>query len=317
KLQSGAGRKPGSKTEEAGISRMKVTVAKALGTCFGVQDAIDLAMDEAYRDKLTIVGQLVHNPQVVEDLRIRGVNIVDKLDENISTPNVMITAHGAPESMHENARKMGYHVIDASCPLVLRVHKAIAGFVREGFHPVVIGQASHVEVKGIIGDLQDYTIIANEDELSSLAPYQKIGIVSQTTQQIRHVKSLIEKIHETYPEMEIRFQDTVCQPTKDRQVAARELTSEVDLMIVIGGYNSSNTKKLKMVCDESGVEAFHIERASQLSPEMFEGREHVGITAGTSTPREVIEEVYLAILSMPGVIVSEASGMPPKEKYLH
>ncbi|MEC9350427.1 MAG: 4-hydroxy-3-methylbut-2-enyl diphosphate reductase, partial [Planctomycetota bacterium] len=184
-------------------------------------------------------------------------------------------------------------------------------------HPVVIGQASHVEVKGITGDLDDYTIIANEDEISTLAQYKKIGIVSQTTQQIQHVKSLIDKIHETYPEMEIRFQDTVCQPTKDRQVAARELTSEVDLMIVIGGYNSSNTKKLKMVCDESGVEAFHIERASQLSPEMFEGREHVGITAGTSTPREVIEEVYLAILSMPGVIVSEASGMPPKEKYLH
>ena len=296
---------------------MKVTVAKALGTCFGVQDAIDLAMDEAYRDKLTIIGQLVHNPQVVEDLRTRGVNIVDQLDENISTPNVMITAHGAPESLHETARQMGYNVIDASCPLVLRVHKAIAGFVREGFHPVVIGQASHVEVKGIIGDLQDYTIIANEDELSNLAPYQKIGIVSQTTQQVQHVKNLIEKIRSMYPEMEIRFQDTVCQPTKDRQVAARELTSEVDLMIVIGGYNSSNTKKLKMVCDESGVEAFHIERASQLETEMFDGRKHVGITAGTSTPREVIEEVYLAILSMPGVIVSEASGMPPKEKYLH
>lgn len=296
---------------------MKVTVAKALGTCFGVQDAIDLAMDEAYRDKLTIIGQLVHNPQVVEDLRTRGVNIVDQLDENISTPNVMITAHGAPESLHETARQMGYNVIDASCPLVLRVHKAIAGFVREGFHPVVIGQASHVEVKGIIGDLQDYTIIANEAELSKLAPYKKIGIVSQTTQQIQHVKNLIEKIRTVYPGIEIRFQDTVCQPTKDRQVAARELTSEVDLMIVIGGYNSSNTKKLKMVCDESGVEAFHIERASQLEPEMFDGRKHVGITAGTSTPREVIEEVYLAILSMPGVIVSEASGMPPKEKHLH
>lgn len=296
---------------------MKVTVAKALGTCFGVQDAIDLAMDDAYRNKLTIVGQLVHNPQVVEDLRARGVNIVDELDETITTPNVMITAHGAPESMHETARKMGYNVIDASCPLVLRVHKAIAGYVREGYHPVVIGQASHVEVKGIIGDLQDFTVIANEDELDKLAPYRKIGIVSQTTQQINHVRSLIDKIREIYPDMKIKFQDTVCQPTKDRQVAARELASEVDLMIVVGGYNSSNTKKLKMVCDEFGVEAFHIERASQLSPEMFEGRAHVGITAGTSTPREVIEEVYLAILSMPGVIVSEASGMPPKEKYLH
>ncbi|MFP6737419.1 MAG: 4-hydroxy-3-methylbut-2-enyl diphosphate reductase [Planctomycetota bacterium] len=296
---------------------MKVTVAKALGTCFGVQDAIDLAMDDAYRDKLTIIGQLVHNPQVVEDLRIRGVNIVDKLDETISTANVMITAHGAPESLHEDARKMGYNVIDASCPLVLRVHKAIAGFVRDGYHPVVVGQASHVEVKGIIGDLKDYTIIANEDEISNLAPHKKIGIVSQTTQQIQHVRNLIDRIRASYPDMEVRFEDTVCQPTKDRQVAARELTREVDLMIVLGGYNSSNTKKLKMVCDESGVEAFHIERASQLKPEMFEGREHVGITAGTSTPREVIEEVYLAILSMPGVIVSEASGMPPKEKYLH
>ena len=296
---------------------MKVTVAKALGTCFGVQDAIDLAMDEAYRDKLTIIGQLVHNPQVVEELRARGVNIVDQLDENITTPNVMITAHGAPGSMHETAREMGYNVIDASCPLVLRVHKAIAGFVREGFHPVVVGQASHVEVKGIIGDLQDYTIIANESELPSLAQYQKIGIVSQTTQQVQHVRNLIAKIRVAYPEMEVRFQDTVCQPTKDRQAAARELTSEVDLMIVIGGYNSSNTKKLKMVCNESDVKAFHIERASQLDPEMFDGCEHVGITAGTSTPREVIEEVYLTILSMPGVVVSEASGMPPKEKYLH
>ena len=296
---------------------MKVTVAKALGTCFGVQDAIDLAMDDAYRDRLTIIGQLVHNPQVVEDLRTRGVNIVDQLDDSISTPNVMITAHGAPESMHADARAMGYNVIDASCPLVLRVHKAIAGFVREGFHPVVIGQASHVEVKGIVGDLDDYTVIATSDELEKLATHKKIGIVSQTTQQIKHVSDLIDKIRVMYPEMEIRFQDTVCQPTKDRQVAARELTSEADVMIVIGGYNSSNTKKLKMVCDESGVEAFHIERASQLETEMFDGRKHVGITAGTSTPREVIEEVYLAILSMPGVIVSEASGMPPKEKYLH
>lgn len=296
---------------------MKVTVAKALGTCFGVQDAIDLAMDDAYRDKLTIIGQLVHNPQVVEDLRTRGVNIVDELDETITTPNVMITAHGAPESMHDTAREMGYNVIDASCPLVLRVHKAIAGYVREGYHPVVIGQASHVEVKGIIGDLQDFTVIANEDEIDKLALHRKIGIVSQTTQQVNHVRSLIDRIREVYPDMDIRFQDTVCQPTKDRQVAARELAGEVDLMIVIGGYNSSNTKKLKMVCDEFGVEAFHIERASQLSPEMLEGREHVGITAGTSTPREVIEEVYLAILSMPGVIVSEASGLPPKEKYLH
>jgi 4-hydroxy-3-methylbut-2-enyl diphosphate reductase len=296
---------------------MRVTVAKALGTCFGVQDAIDLAMDESYRDKLTVIGQLVHNPQVVEDLRRNGVNIVDKLDDSIETPNVMITAHGAPQSMHEWARKIGYKVIDASCPLVLRVHKAVAEFVREGYHPVVIGQASHVEVKGIVGDLEDYTVIGQPGEISKLAGKKKIGIVSQTTQQIDYVSKLVELIRETYPDAEVRFKDTVCQPTKDRQVAARELAREVDLMIVIGGYNSSNTKKLKLVCDEMGVDSYHIERANQLRPEMFAGRKHVGITAGTSTPREVIEEVYEAILAMPGVNITEASGMPPKEKYVH
>jgi 4-hydroxy-3-methylbut-2-enyl diphosphate reductase len=296
---------------------MRVTVAKALGTCFGVQDAIDLAMDDAYRDNLTIVGQLVHNPQVVEDLRGQGVNIVDKLDGSIKTKNVMITAHGAPQSMHQEARARGYNLIDASCPLVLRVHKAIAQFVRDGFHPVVIGQETHVEVKGIVGDLDTYTVIATADEIPSLAGRDKVGIVCQTTQQIDYVSALVQKIRETYPAMEIRFTDTVCQPTKDRQAAARELAAEVDLMIVIGGHNSSNTKKLKLVCDKMGIDAYHIERVSQLRAEMFEGKKHAGITAGTSTPREIIEEVYEAILAMPSVDVTSASGMPPKEKYLH
>ena len=296
---------------------MRVTVAKALGTCFGVQDAIALALDEAYKDNLTVDGKIVHNPQVVEDLRQHGVNIVDAIDADVRTRNVMITAHGAPQSMHEKARERGFNVIDASCPLVLRVHKAIAQFVRDGYHPVVIGQETHVEVKGIVGDLEEYTVIASEDEIEALEGRDKIGIVCQMTQQIAYVEMLLDKIREKYPNIQIRFKDTVCQPTKDRQVAARELAAEVDLMIVIGGYNSSNTKKLKLVCDNLGIEAYHIERASQLKDEMFEDKEHVGITAGTSTPREVIEEVYEAILALPSVNIKQASGMPPKEKYLH
>jgi len=297
---------------------MKVTVAKALGTCFGVQDAIDLALDESYRGDLTVIGQLVHNPQTVERLRRNGVQIVDKLnDDEIKTRNVMITAHGAPESLRSRAEKKGYRVIDASCPLVLRVHKAVAEIVRAGFHPVVIGQAEHVEVKGIVGDLKEYTVIRDETEIPKLAGRSKIGIVCQTTQQIDFVNRIVQLIRSTYPEAQVEFRDTVCKPTKDRQVAVRELAREVDLMIVIGGYNSSNTKKLKLVCDELGVKAYHIERASQLVPEMFEGHEHVGITAGTSTPHEVIEEVYYAILNMPGVDQAACSGLPEREKNLY
>ncbi len=297
---------------------MRVTVAKALGTCFGVQDAIDLALDEAYRGELTVIGQLVHNPQTVERLRQNGVQIVDQIDsQDIRTRNVMITAHGAPESLRHRAEDKGFRVIDASCPLVLRVHKAVADLGRGGFHPVVIGQAEHVEVKGIVGDLKDYTVIRDESEIHKLKGRPKIGIVCQTTQQIDFVSRLVDLIRSTYPASQVEFRDTVCKPTKDRQVAVRELAREVDLMVVIGGYNSSNTKKLKLVCDELGVKAFHVERASQLTPEMFHGHEHVGITAGTSTPHEVIEEVYYAILNMPGVDKEACSGLPEREKNLY
>jgi 4-hydroxy-3-methylbut-2-enyl diphosphate reductase len=294
---------------------MRVTVAKALGTCFGVQDAIELALEKVYPGDLTVIGQLVHNPQTVERLRQNGVHIVDRLDpETIHTKNVMITAHGAPGSLCKKAEGHGYTVIDASCPLVLRVHRAGAELVKAGYHPVVIGQAEHVEVKGIVGDLADYTVIRDLSEIHKLAGRKKLGIVSQTTQQIDFVLDLVAEIRKLLPDADIQFRDTVCRPTKDRQVAVRELAKEVDLMIVVGGRNSSNTKKLKLVCDGLGVKAYHIERASELAPEMFEGHEHVGITAGTSTPQEVIEEVYQAIISMPGVDVSACSGLPERER---
>jgi 4-hydroxy-3-methylbut-2-en-1-yl diphosphate reductase len=292
---------------------MRVTVARSLGTCFGVQNAIELAMDQSFQGNLTIIGELVHNPQIVEQLRDHGVHIVNGLSRQITTPNIMITAHGAPDSFRQRAEGMGYKVYDATCPLVLQVHKAVAKFVQGGYHPVVIGQANHVEVKGIIGDLKDYTVIGDATEIWKLKGKPKIGIVCQTTQQIDKVQGLVSRIRSTYPEADVQLKDTVCKPTKDRQVAVHELAKQVDVMIVVGGYNSANTKKLKLVCDEMKVEAYQIERAEQIRPEMFEGKEHVGITAGTSTPHHVIEEVYNAILRMPGVDLEACSGLPARE----
>lgn len=293
---------------------MRVTVAKSLGTCFGVQDAIELAMDESFQNRLTIIGELVHNPQVVHRLKDNGVRMVKSLDDRIETPNVMITAHGAPASLRQKAESRGFKVFDATCPLVLRVHKAVARFVREGYHPVVIGQFDHVEVRGITGDLGEYTVVGDETEIDKLIGKEKIGIVSQSTQPIDKVRRLVSLIRSAYPDTDVQFEDTVCKPTKNRQVAVRELAREVDLMIVIGGHNSSNTKKLKLVCDEMGVTSYHIENARDLRPEMFMGHEHVGITAGTSTPFGVISEVYHAIINMPEVDLSACSGLPdPKE----
>jgi len=276
---------------------MKVSKADALGTCFGVRDAIEEAMDPMFKGNLTVIGQLVHNPQVVLRLKENGVKIVDSLEmDQIDTPNVMITAHGAAKSVRDRAAQRGFKVYDASCPLVMRVHKAIAKLVDEGYFPVVIGQESHVEVRGIVTDLQDYVVILDENDFDKVADKPRLGVVSQTTQQTTHVYPLVEKLKNLKnpdgSDKDIKFVDTICKPTKDRQKAVHKLADEVDLMIVVGGYNSSNTKKLKKVCEDKGLKNYHIERVDQIQESWFEGVDHVGITAGTSTPQWVIDEVY-------------------------
>ncbi len=281
---------------------MKVTLADALGTCFGVEDAIEEAMDPQFSGNLTIIGQLVHNPQVVDELKSKGIEIVDSVEAEIKTPNVMITAHGAAKSVINRAMDRGFKVYDATCPLVMKVHKSVGRLVEEGYYPVVIGQENHVEVRGIVTDLKDYVVIYDENDFHKLEDKPRIGIVSQTTNQIKTVAPLVEKIKQLKnPDgslKDVKFVDTICKPTKDRQIAVEKLASEVDMMIVIGGYNSSNTKKLKKVCEDRGLKNFHIERANQLEEKWFIGVHHVGITAGTSTPSRVIDEVYNAVMQI-------------------
>jgi 4-hydroxy-3-methylbut-2-enyl diphosphate reductase len=281
---------------------MKVSLASALGTCFGVQDAINLAMTPDFGADLTIVGQLVHNPQVNESLKKNGVSLVADIEaiDQIQTRKVMITAHGAAEKTKEKLSDAGFVVYDASCPLVMRVHKTIKSMVQKGYFPVVIGQEDHVEVKGIVGDLKEYLVINNMSDLGKIeligAP--KLGIVSQTTLQVEKVEHLVRKIRDLDCVDEVSFVNTICQPTRDRQVAVRDLAGQVDLMIVVGGYNSSNTKKLVQVCEEKGIEAHHIESFSQLKRDWFYEKKHAGITAGTSTPEYVINEVHEEILKI-------------------
>ena len=281
---------------------MKVSLASALGTCFGVKDAINLALEPQFKGELTIVGQLVHNRQVNESLKNNGVSVVDGANalDQIKTRKVMITAHGAADEMKNKLAEAGLIVYDASCPLVMRVHKTIKSMVEKSYFPVVIGQEAHVEVKGIVGDLDEYIVVGSEDDLEKLraSGKRKFGIVSQTTQQLEKVESLVRKIREMDCVDDVAFVNTICQPTRDRQIAVRDLANQVDLMIVIGGYNSSNTKKLVQVCDERNVEAHHVEVSTQLNKQWFINKKHVGITAGTSTPEYIINDVHSAILEI-------------------
>ncbi|MDP6231733.1 MAG: 4-hydroxy-3-methylbut-2-enyl diphosphate reductase [Nitrospinaceae bacterium] len=281
---------------------MKVSLANALGTCFGVQDAINLAMTPDFGADLTIVGQLVHNPQVNESLKKNGVSLVNDIDamDQIKTKKVMITAHGAAETTKKKLSDAGHTVFDASCPLVMRVHKTIKSMVQKDYFPVVIGQQDHVEVKGIVGDLEDFLVINNMSDLEKIeqAGKRRLGIVSQTTLQVEKAEHLVSKIRNLECVDEVYFVNTICQPTRDRQIAVRDLADQVDIMIVIGGYNSSNTKKLVQVCEEKNIQAYHIESFSQLEGDWFHNKNHVGITAGTSTPEYVINEVHEAILKI-------------------
>ncbi|OED37868.1 4-hydroxy-3-methylbut-2-enyl diphosphate reductase [PVC group bacterium (ex Bugula neritina AB1)] len=275
---------------------MQVTKAVALGTCFGVRDAIDLALESENKKDLTILGQLVHNPQTVLRLEEQGIRNANKV-EDIETKYVMITAHGASNKVKEEVLNRGHILEDASCPLVVRVHKAIKKMVKDGYFPVVIGQESHVEVRGIVGDLKDYEVIGSIKDVEKIEGYPRLGIVSQTTQPIKNVLKIVEAIKEQKHE-DIKFVDTVCKPTKDRQKAVEDLCSKVDIVMVVGGFNSSNTKKLKLVCEKKGLRCHHIEGVQNIKEEWFYADDHVGITAGTSTPSDVIEKVYEYLCSL-------------------
>ncbi len=270
---------------------MKISLAQAMGTCFGVQDAIDMALDPAFAGRLTVVGQLVHNPQTMVRLRENGVRVIerDQID-TIATEAVMITAHGASDATKAELRARGFQVYDATCPLVIRLHKLARFLEREGYLPVVVGEAAHVEVRGVVGNLRRAVVLHDPDEVGQLAGERRIGVVSQTTNRLGQVQAVVAAIRALPGVEEVRFIDTICQPVKDRQQAIASLLAEdIDVGVVVGGLNSANTRKLRELMADRGVEAYHIEQPDDIRAEWFAGKRHCGITAGTSTPQDVIE----------------------------
>ena len=269
---------------------MKLIRAEHLGFCFGVRDALDLARNEASRGPLTVLGDLVHNDAVLADLRNRGVRIERQL-EAVTTPQVLITAHGASERRLAEVRARGHHVIEATCPLVRHAHESLAQLVRQGYHPVVIGQRGHVEVVGLTGDFDGCEVVLSEAEIDALTPRPRFGVVSQTTQPVARVRALVDHMRRRFPDSEIRFRDTVCQPTKQRQTAAEDLARRSDVVVVIGGAASNNTRELVATCRKHLDRVHHVQCADDLRPEWFRYADTVGITAGTSTPDLVIQGV--------------------------
>jgi 4-hydroxy-3-methylbut-2-enyl diphosphate reductase len=269
---------------------MNILRAEHLGMCFGVRDAIALALDEARHAPLTILGDLVHNRTVMADLQARGIRVAQQAAA-ADTPTVMITAHGASDKAKAEARARGLNVLEATCPLVHAAHRALAKLVAEGFHPVVIGKRGHVEVRGLTEDYPEHDLILSEADIAQLRERPRFGVVAQTTQPIERVKQLVAALRQRFPASEVRFVDTVCQPTKQRQHAAVELAQRCDVVIVIGGAESNNTRELVATCRAHCPQVHHVQTAADLCEEWFFTAGTVGITAGTSTPDAVIDGV--------------------------
>ncbi|MFT5465358.1 MAG: 4-hydroxy-3-methylbut-2-enyl diphosphate reductase [Verrucomicrobiales bacterium] len=272
---------------------MNITLAKHHGMCFGVRDALRLTHDLATGENVTVLGQLVHNPVVDAHLKTLGVQRGDLADlGSASTKTVVITAHGAADSSRNAWRAAGHKVADTTCPLVRKAHRSLECLVLGGYFPVVIGEKNHVEVRGLIADFPDALVISEADEIANVPFYEKIGVVSQTTQPLRHVQQLLAEIERQRPDSEVKFVDTVCQPTKDRQNALEELCDANDTIVVVGGRNSNNTKQLVIRAIGLGCAAYQVEGAADLEEKWFRRSKNIGVTAGTSTLDETVRDVF-------------------------
>lgn len=267
---------------------MKVTIAEACGFCYGVRRAVDMASQAETGTKT--LGPIIHNPQVVARLSAQGVAPVDSLDEVGDGETVLIRSHGVGPSVYEEASRRGIRVIDATCPHVKKAQQDAKKIVEEGKNLVIIGEKAHPEVISISQWGANRAIIIDREIEAEQIPFsESLGVVVQTTFSQEQFKRIAEILKTKTNDLDVRM--TICTATQQRQNAAVELAGKVDAMIVVGGRNSANTGRLAQVCREQGCPTYHIETAAELDTAAFRGMNHIGITAGASTPDWIIQEV--------------------------
>jgi len=258
--------------------------------CFGVREAIAKVLRAASREPLTVLGDLVHNETVLEHLAASGVRVCREVDE-VETRVVAITAHGVSDRRREAVRARGITILDATCPIVKAAHRTVRALERDGFHTVIVGTPNHVEVRGLTEDLAECDVVSSEEDVKKLGPRPRFGIAAQTTQPIERVRHLAAALRRRHPQSDVKVAETVCLPTRLRQEAAEMLASACDVTVVVGGAGSNNTRELAATCRRHCRRVFLAQDARDLRAEWFQGARAAGLTAGTSTPDDVIAGV--------------------------
>lgn len=268
-----------------------VHIAKSAGFCFGVRDAIEIAMETAQsgKDPVHMLGHIVHNEHVVRSIHEAGVKVVNQV-QDIDSGILLIRAHGAIPGIYEEGKKQGLEVVDATCPLVLDIHEHARNLEKEGYRVVVIGDHGHDEVVGISGQVKDAIVIAKPEEVDiKIGRMKKIGVVVQSTQNSENVQNIMARLVGKC--QELKFFNTICGPTTIHQNEIRTMPLENEVMIIVGSFTSANTKRLTAISQSLNPRTYQVESAANLNPSWFEGVQTVGVSAGASTPDPIIQEV--------------------------
>lgn len=271
---------------------MRIIRAKAMGFCFGVRDALAAAETVSQPEQTAIYGELVHNEHVRDRLNHRGFCSCSEENRSIpaSVTQVMVTAHGISDRTRQQLLATGLTILDTTCPLVRRVHAAAQRLASEDRHIIVIGQPGHVEVRGIIEDLASWSVWATPEDVETTT-HRRIGVIAQSTTRPDVAAAVLAVIHDRHPHAEITWIDTICQPTRDRQDALEELLREATVLVVVGGQRSNNSRALLQRALDRGKRAYFVQTAADLDASRFEPNDLVGLTAGTSTPDDIIDAV--------------------------
>ena len=280
---------------------MDVRVAETAGFCFGVQRAVDKVYELIATGTAPIytLGPIIHNEEVVADLERKGVSVIEEEQiPGITEGTVVIRSHGVGQDVYDKLKKPGISCVDVTCPFVLKIHRIVERESRKGAHIVIIGDPTHPEVQGICGWCQgDYTVIKSLEDAEnfSFSGLKEVCVVSQTTFNYNKFKELVEILRKKRYDNNVlnilNVLNTICNATEERQKEAKAIAGEVDTMLVVGGRHSSNTQKLFEICKKECGNTYYIQTPVDLDSEMFQCSSYVGITAGASTPKKIIEEV--------------------------
>ena len=275
---------------------MKVTLATKAGFCFGVKRAMDMAERTVETSPAVSLGPLIHNQQVVKRLAERGICVVNDLEEVLAQQTLIIRSHGVGPSVYQGAETKGIKVVDATCPFVQKAQRLAAESAQMGQQVIVMGDKLHPEVQGILGWAGKHAIpIQTLEEAKELPFYPQLAVLAQTTQLAESFAGIVEELKHHTDDLTIH--KTICNATAERQKVARELAETVDVMVVVGGRNSANTRKLSSICAER-TKTYLIETAEELEDAWFKEAISAGLTAGASTPDWIIEEVYQKMSEM-------------------